>query len=35
LDPLTIRASAFWHPYKDPVDAERFAEGLRQAGVPD
>lgn len=35
LDPLTIRASAFWHPFKDPADAKRFAEGLRRAGVSD
>jgi adenylate cyclase len=35
LDPLTVRASTFWHPFKDPVSAERFAEGLRQAGVSD
>jgi hypothetical protein len=34
-DPLTIKASAFWHPFKKPETAERFAEGLRNAGVPD
>jgi tetratricopeptide (TPR) repeat protein len=35
LDPLTVKASAFWHPFKKPEAAERFAEGLRKAGVPD
>ncbi len=35
MDPLTVRTAAFWHPFKDPVDAERLAEGLRRAGVPD
>lgn len=35
MDPLTIRASAFWHPFRDPNDARRFAEGLRRAGVPE
>ena len=35
MDPLTVRAAAFWHPFKEPADAERLAEGLRRAGVPD
>ena len=35
LDPLTLRSAAFWHPFKQPRDAERLAEGLRRAGVPD
>ena len=35
LDPLTIRASAFWLPFKEPEDAERLAQGLRYAGIPD
>jgi hypothetical protein len=35
MDPLTIRASIFWHPFKDPTNAKMFAEGLRKAGVPD
>ena len=35
LDPLTVRTAAFWHPFKEPADAERLAEGLRRAGVPD
>lgn len=35
LDPLTIRASIFWHPFRDQTDKERFAQGLRLAGVPD
>ncbi len=35
FDPLTIKAVAYWHPYANPDDAERFAGGLRKAGVPD
>jgi TolB-like protein len=35
MDPLTVRTAAFWHPFKEPADAERLAEGLRRAGVPD
>jgi len=35
FDPLTIRASAFWLPFKKPADAERLAQGLRNAGIPD
>jgi TolB-like protein/class 3 adenylate cyclase/Flp pilus assembly protein TadD len=35
FDPLTIRSVAFWYPFKEPADAKRLAEGLRQAGVPD
>jgi adenylate cyclase len=35
LDPLTIRTSAFWLPFKEPADAERLAQGLRNAGIPD
>ncbi len=35
FDPLTVRGVAFWYPFKEPADAERLAEGLRQAGVPD
>ena len=34
-DPLTIRTSAFWLPFKEPADAERLAQGLRNAGIPD
>jgi TolB-like protein/class 3 adenylate cyclase/tetratricopeptide (TPR) repeat protein len=34
-DPLTIKAIAYWHPFASQADAERFAEGLRKAGVPD
>ena len=34
-DPVTIKAVAFWHPFANPTDAERFAEGLRKAGVPE
>ena len=35
LDPLTVRGVAFWYPFKETADAERLAEGLRKAGVPD
>lgn len=35
LDPLTVRSSAFWHPFENSRDAEQFATGLRRAGVPD
>jgi TolB-like protein/Flp pilus assembly protein TadD len=35
FDPLTIRTSAFWLPFKEPADAERLAQGLRNAGFPD
>lgn len=35
MDPITIRSSSFWHPFRDSETAERFAEGLRKAGVPD
>jgi tetratricopeptide (TPR) repeat protein len=34
-DPLTIRASTYWYPFADRADVERFAEGLRNAGVPE
>jgi hypothetical protein len=32
---LTVKSALFWHPFKKPEDQERFAEGLRNAGVPD
>jgi len=35
FDPLTIRTSAFWLPFKEPSDQERLAQGLRNAGIPD
>ena len=35
FDPLTIRTSVYWLPFKEKVDAERFIEGLRNAGIPD
>ena len=35
LDPLTIRTRAFWLPFKEPMDAQRLAQGLRNAGIPD
>jgi TolB-like protein/class 3 adenylate cyclase len=34
-DPITIRAIAFWYPFKEPADRERLAAGLRAANVPD
>ncbi len=34
-DPMTIRASTYWYPFATRADAERFAEGLRKAGVPE
>ncbi|MCA1375316.1 adenylate/guanylate cyclase domain-containing protein [Bradyrhizobium sp. NBAIM03] len=35
LDPLSIRGTAFWYPFKDSADWERMATGLRLANVPD
>jgi len=35
FDPLTISSRAFWLPFKEPTDAERLAQGLRNAGIPD
>lgn len=35
FDPITIKAVAFWHPFAIPADGERFATGLRKAGVPE
>jgi len=35
IDPLTIRAATFWYPFAERADVERFAEGLRKAGLPD
>jgi TolB-like protein/class 3 adenylate cyclase len=35
FDPLSVRGVAFWYPFKVPADAERLADGLRRAGVPD
>jgi adenylate cyclase len=34
-DPLTIRASTYWYPFAEHADVERFAEGLRKAGLPE
>jgi TolB-like protein/class 3 adenylate cyclase/Flp pilus assembly protein TadD len=34
-DPLTIRASTYWYPFAERADVERFAEGLRKAGLPE
>jgi TolB-like protein/class 3 adenylate cyclase/tetratricopeptide (TPR) repeat protein len=35
LDPPTIKAITYWHPFAREADGERFADGLRKAGVPD
>jgi TolB-like protein len=35
LDPLSIRGTAFWYPFKEPADWERMAMGLKLANVPD
>ncbi len=35
FDPLSVRGITFWYPFKEPEDAERLADGLRKAGVPD
>jgi TolB-like protein/class 3 adenylate cyclase len=35
MDPLSVRSIAFWYPFKESADAERLADGLRKAGVPD
>ena len=35
FDPLTIRAATYWYPFAKSEDVERFAEGLRKAGVPE
>jgi TolB-like protein/class 3 adenylate cyclase/tetratricopeptide (TPR) repeat protein len=34
-DPLTIRATTYWYPFAENSDAERFADGLRKAGIPE
>jgi tetratricopeptide (TPR) repeat protein len=34
-DPISIRAIAYWYPFKEAVDRERLATGLRKANVPD
>jgi TolB-like protein/Flp pilus assembly protein TadD len=34
-DPITIRAITYWYPFAARADGERFADGLRKAGVPD
>ncbi|MGZ3567650.1 MAG: tetratricopeptide repeat protein, partial [Thermodesulfobacteriota bacterium] len=35
MDPLTIRAVTYWYSFSERADVERFAEGLRKAGVPE
>ena len=35
MDPLTVRGTAYWYPFADREHADRFAEGLRRAGVPE
>jgi len=34
-DPLTIRGATFWYPFAERADLDRFAKGLRKAGVPE
>ncbi|MGI9520908.1 MAG: adenylate/guanylate cyclase domain-containing protein [Hyphomicrobiaceae bacterium] len=34
-DPISVRAIAFWYPFKQSADSERLATGLRKASVPD
>jgi TolB-like protein/class 3 adenylate cyclase len=34
-DPISIRAVAYWYPFKEAADRERLATGLRKANVPD
>ena len=35
FDPLTIKGITYWHPFANAADADRFAEGLRKAGLPE
>jgi TolB-like protein/Flp pilus assembly protein TadD len=35
FDLLSVRSIAYWYPFKNPEDAERLAQGLRKAGLPD
>jgi TolB-like protein len=35
FDPLSVRGVTFWYPFAEQADAERLADGLRKAGVPD
>jgi len=35
LELLSVKSALFWHQFEQPEDAERFAEGLRKAGVAD
>jgi adenylate cyclase len=35
IDPISVRSITFWYPFKERSDANRLAEGLRMAGVPD
>ena len=34
-DPMTIKGFVYWYPFARAADAERFADGLRKAGVPE
>ena len=34
-DPLTIKGITYWHPFANAADADRFADGLRKAGLPE
>jgi len=35
IDLKSIRNIGYWYPFKSPVDAARFSDGLRKAGLPD
>ena len=35
FDEFTIKSVAFWYPFKKSEHAEKLAEGLRKAGIPD
>ncbi len=35
IDLPSIRNIAYWYPFKNPVDAARFSDGLREAGLPE
>lgn len=35
LELLSVKSGLYWHHFEQPEDAERFAEGLRKAGVAD
>lgn len=35
FDPLSVRGVLFWYPFRYQADAERLADGLIKAGIPD